>query len=153
DRGDAAPRPGGEARVDGLGDPLPRGAVARLGTTRGRHTAHLSSLALSPDGKLLATRAGDDRVRLWDAATGKELHVLGGPPGSPGLGGFPFAPDGKALVTGGADGLIRFWDPATGRELHRAQGNPHGVRAVAFSGDGTLLAVGGEDNRLDLWDA
>jgi RNA polymerase sigma factor (sigma-70 family) len=142
----------GQVWRDRLGDPLPRGAVARLGTTRGRHTDNLSALALSPDGKLLATRAGDDRVRLWDASTGKELHALGGPHGSPGLWGFAFAPDGGTLVTCGADGLVRFWDLATGRERFQVLGNPRGVRAVAFSGDGKLLAVGGEDNRLDLWD-
>jgi RNA polymerase sigma factor (sigma-70 family) len=138
--------------TDLLGDPLPAGAVTRLGTARGRHAERLSALALSPDGKLLATRAGDDRVRLWEAATGKELHVLSGAQESPGLWGFAFAPDGKTLVTGGADGMLRFWDPATGRQQHRVVGNPHGVRCVAFSGDGKLLAVGGEDNALDLWD-
>src|SRR5262249_12847650 len=128
-------------------------AVARLGTTRGRHARRLTALALSPDGKTLATRAADDRVCLWDAATGKELHVLGGAPGAPGLGGFAFAPDRQTLVTCGADGMLRFWDPATGRERYRVEGNLHGVRCVAFSGDGKLLAVGGEDNAVDLRDA
>jgi RNA polymerase sigma factor (sigma-70 family) len=147
----AAPAP--KAGTDFFGDPLPAGAVARLGTTRGRHTRQLSALALSPDGKLLATRAGDDRVRLWESATGKELHVLRGEGELPGLWGFAFALDGKALVTGGADGKVRFWDPATGRQRHEVEGNAHGVRCVAFSGDGKLLAVGGEDNEVDLWDA
>jgi RNA polymerase sigma factor (sigma-70 family) len=152
DRGAVAPRRQAGPGTDGLGDPLPAGAVARLGTTRGRHARQLTSLALSPDGKLLVTRAGDDRVRLWEAASGKELHALGGAPASPGLWGFAFAPDGRTVVTAGADGWLRFWDPATGRQQHQAEGNPHGVRCVAFSGDGKLLAVGGEDNAVDLWD-
>jgi RNA polymerase sigma factor (sigma-70 family) len=148
-----APSPEGEAESDGRGGPLPPGAVARLGTTRGRHADGLSALALSPDGKLLATRAGDDRVRLWDAVTGRERHVIGGGPGEPGLWCFAFAPDGRALATGGADGTVRFWGPDTGRELGRFVGNPEGVRSVAFSADGKLLAVGGEDNQVALWDA
>ncbi len=152
DRG-GKPSPQAKPRTDVLGDPLPAGAVARLGTTRGWHARNLSALALSPDGKLLVTRAADDRVRLWEAVTGKELHAFGGPHGSPGLWSFAFAPDGKTLVTAGADGMLRFWDPATGRERHRAVGSPHGVRCVAFSRDGKLLVVGGEDNSLDLWDA
>jgi len=147
--GAAAPKAG----VDLLGDPLPVGAVIRLGTARGRDAERLSALALSPDGKLLVTRAGDDRVRLWEAATGKELHVLAGAGELPGLWGFALAPDGKTLVTAGADGMLRIWDPATGRQQHQALGNPHGVRCVAFSADGKLLAVGGEDNAVDLWDA
>jgi RNA polymerase sigma factor (sigma-70 family) len=153
DHGGVAPHRQAGLGTDGLGDPLPAGAVVRLGTTRGRHADHLSALALSPDGKLLVTRASDDRVRLWEAATGKELHALGGRKELPGLWGFAFAPDGKVLVTAGADGMLRFWDTNSGRERHRAEGNPHGVRCLAFSGDGKLLAVGGEDNALDLWDA
>jgi RNA polymerase sigma factor (sigma-70 family) len=152
-QGVMVPFPQGDGRVDRLGDPLPPGAVARLGTKRGRHTDNLSALALSPDGLLLATRAGDDRVRIWCATTGMEIHVFGGPPGEPGLWGFAFAPDGKTLATCGADGMIRFYDPLSGRELYQALGNPRGVRAVAFSGDGSMLAVGGEDNEVDIWDA
>jgi RNA polymerase sigma factor (sigma-70 family) len=144
---------GPKAGTDPFGDPLPAGAVSRIGTTRGRHADHLNALALSPDGKLLATRAGDNKVRLWEAASGKELHVLRGEGESSGLWGFDFAPDGKTVVTAGDDGLLRFWDPATGRERHHVEGNPHGVRCVAFSADGKLLAVGGGDMQVDLWDA
>jgi RNA polymerase sigma factor (sigma-70 family) len=145
------PCPEGEAESDGrMG--LPPEAVVRLGTTRGRHVNDLSAIALSPDGKLLATRAGDDRVRLWDAATGRERYALGGGHDKPGLWCFAFAPGGE-LATGGADGAVRFWDPATGRELRHFVGDPEGVRSVGFSGDGKLLVVGGEDNEVVLWDA
>jgi WD40 repeat protein len=56
------------ALADSLGDPLPPGALARMGSERFRHRA-ATSLAYSPDGKTLVT-AGYDGVRLWDAATG-----------------------------------------------------------------------------------
>src|SRR5262249_16206140 len=63
-------------RTDALGDPLPPGARARLGSLRYRHTAIILSLALSPDGKLLAAGGVDYVVRLWDRATGKPLRAL-----------------------------------------------------------------------------
>jgi WD40 repeat protein len=71
-------------RTDGLGDPLPRRAVARLGSSRLRHGGRVDRLLFSPDGKKLASWGGEyrvpDGVVHWDAATGKELrrHALPG---------------------------------------------------------------------------
>src|SRR5881392_2533998 len=60
-------------RVDRHGDPLPQGALLRLGTVRFRHPDSTSALALSPDGRTVAT-LGSGTLRVWDAATGKQLH-------------------------------------------------------------------------------
>jgi WD40 repeat protein len=61
-----------EPRVDRYGDPLPPGAVARLGTVRFRHGDELSALAYSPDGRMLAATSRDGRIICWDAVTGQE---------------------------------------------------------------------------------
>jgi RNA polymerase sigma factor (sigma-70 family) len=58
------------SRTDAFGDPLPEGALFRLGTTRFRHPGPVNALALSPDGKSLATN-GSHGGRVWDASTGK----------------------------------------------------------------------------------
>src|SRR5690348_1703686 len=60
-----------EVALDALGDPLPAGALARLGTPRFKHRGLVVALTLSADGKLLATGDQDCVIRLWDVASGK----------------------------------------------------------------------------------
>src|SRR5437764_14900496 len=63
---------------DLFGDPLPKGALARFGTLRLRGDDATDALVFSPDGKLLASGGRNGVVRVWDAATGKELHTFTG---------------------------------------------------------------------------
>src|SRR5437867_7244343 len=68
----AAQGPKDGERVDTYGDPLPPGAIARLGTDRLYHPG-VNFLAFSADGKRLAT-VGAKELRLWDVASGKRLR-------------------------------------------------------------------------------
>ena len=65
----AAPPP---ERADLLGDPLPDGALARVGTVRFRHAATIITVAYAPDGKSVATGGRDGTVRVWDALSAQE---------------------------------------------------------------------------------
>src|SRR6185437_7581865 len=86
-------------RVDLFGDPLPPGARARLGTVRLRQRGEIRQFSFSPDGKVLAAASDDDRVCLWDVATGRELRCLDN--ATAGIEpGVAFSPDGKILATG-----------------------------------------------------
>src|SRR5947207_14903789 len=62
--------------ADRHGDPLPPGAVARLGTNCFRQAAYIRSLSFSPDGKTLAAGGYLGPARLWDVATGQVVRTL-----------------------------------------------------------------------------
>jgi WD40 repeat protein/serine/threonine protein kinase len=109
----------------------------------------ISSLAYSPNGKLLAT-AGDDDVTLWDTTTWKPQPLPARHAGT--VVAIAFTPDGAQLATAGLDKIIRLWDPQTAKELGALQGHEAGVRALAFTPDGKTLASASHDATIRLWD-
>jgi RNA polymerase sigma factor (sigma-70 family) len=146
------PRPGGapEARRDRDGEPLPEGAVARLGTLRLRHGGFIHFARFTPDGKTLVSQ-GSDGVRTWDVATGRQRHFFPNDPPSAPATRASLSPEGKWLATAGQSGL-HLWDGATGRRLRNIGPGP--LECPAFSPDGrTLAARGGKLlNEISLWE-
>ncbi|HEV3263132.1 MAG TPA: WD40 repeat domain-containing protein [Gemmataceae bacterium] len=162
--------------ADLYGDPLPAGALARLGTTRLRHGGDVTFVAFGPDGKTLLTAGQDNTMRLWDLASGREIRRFTRPkpadPVPPGKdekaqaeamlqlmaggrngGGFgvALAPDGKTLAAARGE-VIQLWNVETGEELRKIQ-EPGGVAGLLFSPDGRTLAARARDGTLFLWAA
>jgi WD40 repeat protein len=138
--GRAAAPPQRPLRVDIQGNPLPRGALARMGTLAGRPPGWIASFALSPDGKTLAVCNNDKKseVYLVSLTTGKVLRVFSGHSHS--LTSVGFSADGKSVVSADTDGLVRFWAVETGKEVWRARGD-RSVETVVVSPDGKMLAT------------
>lgn len=134
--------------VDQHGDPLPSGAIARLGSVRLRHGAGLWDMAFSPDGETLATASGTS-VHLWDTRTGKELRRL--TDSDQELCCVAYSPDGKTIVGGGYE-FVAVWGSGTGKTLLRLPVPDNRIHALAFSADSALLAVGGLRGALELWE-
>jgi WD40 repeat protein len=138
-------------KLDLYGDPLPPGAITRIGSIRLRH-AGLSDLIYLPDGKTIISAGGDRVLRWWDLASGKPMRSvnLQGTAG-PGM-CQTLSPDGKTLVAQDGQSLV-FWEVQTGKELKKLPtGNQTWVSYIYFSPDGKTLAVHSNPTTVSLWD-
>jgi len=104
----------------------------------------------SPDGTLLAIASGDETVKLWETATGKEFATLKGHTDI--VLSVAFSPDGTRIASGSKDNTIKLWDSATLKELATLKGHTDKVLSVAISPDGTRIASGSKDNTIKLWE-
>ena len=77
------------------------------------HTAPIIRLAFSSDGAAMATASTDRAVKMWDAASGKEVRALGVQ--SDWAQALAFSPDGRRLAVGRYDGTLSLFDSATGK--------------------------------------
>jgi hypothetical protein len=120
------------------------------------HDAGIWCMALSPDGKTLATGSyNETAIRLWNAARGTPLRRLEGH--RAGLFRLVFSPDGKTLVSA-SNGhhpaqeaqTLRRWDVSTGAELPVPEQRRGDRGPLAFSPDGKYLAT--QRERLHIWE-
>ncbi len=140
------------ARIWDLKDPTPVHTLA--GHERGITTA-----ALFPDGRRLATGAYDGSVRVWDVEQGKQLRQFGH--GS-WVKGLAASPDGRYILSSGSDGkaAARLWDADTGaavRTFPAPKGLEEGAclvsaRADFFPGGRRVATAGWTDGSVSVWD-
>jgi hypothetical protein len=127
------------------------------------HAAPVTAVALSPDGKVLASGDAVNVILLWDVATAKPVSQIAGHTG--GITGLDFSADGKMLASSSLDGTARLWEIVSGKELDRpAFGSDDfeftEVRGVGFRPDGRTIRItscarppgsNGACNRLYVW--
>ncbi len=162
-------------KTDLFGDPLPKGAKARMGTLRWRHGGNVTFVGLTAEGKQVITACTDGFFRVWDRSTGKEIHRFrNGPDGiagqgqmmvggaaagvmmvsPPGIGGsVAMSADGRALAATGFDGVVRLWDPVKARISWKLEKEQRIFGSgLALSRDGKALAIRGNDQVIRLYD-
>ncbi len=114
------------------------------------HTASISSVAFSPDGRSAVSGGADHLLRLWDVATARELKTFSGHTSD--VWSVAFSRDGRQIISGGQDATVRTWDTMTGRLLHTLTGHDTTVLGVAVSPDGSHIASCDADGGLRIWD-
>ena len=122
---------------------------ARAIATIQGHKDAILCVAFSPDGSTIATGSYDKLVKLWDAATGKELRTL--KEHSDAIYSVSFLPGGKQLVSGAGDRTLKVWDVPSGRRLVTISDALDAVYAVAVHPSGSKLAAAGADRMIRTW--
>ena len=148
----AAPDPAPETKKDDKA-PAPKKDEGPFG-----HRDQVFSLALSKDGKMLASSSSDRSIKLWDVATAKVIRDFPNPDLKPVFPGEPapshpgwihsvrFSPDNAQLVTAGAapkgKSYIAVWSVADGKRLYGAERDFGPIHAMALMPDGTKMVIG-----------
>lgn len=132
--------------------PSPKHSGIRDWFSQGNVT--INSLAISPDGNLIAGGIESGVVKLWDAHTGREIHTLYTSLNVvyDWVGCVAFSPDGKIVASGGD--MIKLWRVDTGKEIRTIKkffGTAEWVRSISFSPDSKLIAAGTKDKKIGLW--
>jgi WD40 repeat protein len=143
-----APKADKSIRTDLYGDPLPPGALARLGTVRLRHPSRLDCIAFSPKEKVIASGGPAPTVCFWDLNTGREVRRFAGP-GE--INTVVFSPDGS-LIAGAGHQQIIVWNSDTRKELVRLKSDSVERKCLAFSRDGKVLISAAEGGLACLWE-
>ncbi|MDB6109960.1 MAG: repeat, subgroup, partial [Pedosphaera sp.] len=113
------------------------------------HARQIPTLALNPEGNILASGSRDSTIRLWDLRTGGLRDTLIGH--TEDVMSVRFSPDGSLLASASYDHTVRLWAVTSGKCLRIFQGHTNRVFNVAFSPDGKQLASVG-DATFRFWD-
>lgn len=120
----------------------------KVSQRRTQHTAEIAGLAISPDGRSVATGGFDNMVYVHPLSDeskpgefiqGRNVHHLA------------YSPDGTTLASGSCDGLVKVWDLAQGRKRSTLKGQTKPLHALCYSPDGQTIATAGGEGTLILW--
>ncbi|MEG4349010.1 serine/threonine protein kinase [Microcoleus sp. LAD1_D3] len=114
------------------------------------HSSFVNSLAISPDGKILASGSWDKTIKIWDLESTELIGTLTGH--SDRVNSVAISYDGKMLVSGSSDETIKFWNLHSGDLLCTFPGHSMEVNSVAINPKRLVIAsCGGADNTIKLW--
>jgi WD40 repeat protein len=131
------------------------GKIELLDAVRGQevralvtHHWEVERVAISSDGRWLASCNWDRKVRVMEFPAGNQAREFESP-SKPRC--VAISPGSKVVASGGSDSTVTLWDRESGKELQRLSGQTGNVLSVAFSPDGHHLASAGGDGSTRIW--
>ena len=122
-------------------------ATGKLARKLEGHTAPITAIAWTPNGKTVASASADKTVRVWDAQKGELLKKLEGHTEAVSV--LSWAPSGKQLASGSHDKSVRLWDTVTGKSLKTLDNHPAAVTIMDWNGK--MLVAGGPSKTVFVW--
>ena len=107
------------------------------------------ALVYSPDGEIIATASGDNRIRAFRLAGGQVIKTFEGHRAM--IRSLAVHPDGRTLYSAGFDGSIRFWRFPHGAELKTLKPGPAEIFSMVIGANGTHLISAGADCLVRVW--
>jgi eukaryotic-like serine/threonine-protein kinase len=111
---------------------------------------HVTSLAVSPDGRMLASGMAIGSVYFTDLATGSRLARVTSRHGS--VRAIAFRHDNAQFATGGMDGTVGLWDANSFQPIRMLQGHEDAVEQAMFTPDGRRIITAATDGTIRIWD-
>jgi WD40 repeat protein len=123
------------------------------------HKARVMNVAVSPDGKTLASGGDDVTIRFWDVASGKQQNTIKVADEAEWIGSLAFSSDGKMLVSGGSGSganTVKLWDVGTRKGVTLQEEGQCMLPVAVFSPDSKTVASAStflNETPLTFWDA
>ena len=114
------------------------------------HKGWVYEVAISADGKTLASSSYGGKIKVWNLSNGKLLHTINAHTDA--IESLVISPDGKIIASGSWDNHIKLWDLTNGNLLQTLKGHIDDVKAIAMTADGHTLASGSYDGVIKIWD-
>ncbi len=126
------------------------GAAAAEFVQSFRHSLGALGVAYFPDGSRVVSAGKDNCLRIWEVATGAELHVLRGHMAA--VTSVSVSADGHHILSGSDDRTVRLWNADSGVELRALRGHTDAVTCVALSAKSQRAASASRDKTVRVWD-
>jgi WD40 repeat protein len=96
---------------------------------------------------MIASGSGDENVRVWEVATGKDISIYTGH--SQSISTLAWSPDGRIIASGSSDKTVQVWEAVTGKTLYTYTGHTGRINALTWSPDRRVIASA--SNVVHIW--